>query len=675
MTSTRRALLSGLTVTLALASLALLAPGCELFEEDEDPGPPAPPVFTVLAPAGPVVVAPGDPVTVRIAVRDEDGAAYEGYTLAWRFPFWFGLNPPGTCAASTVEPGVEECVYRTTQLGEQAVTLEVSRCTGTRKDPKLHCATWTSPEAPVFVWGGPPRALHTPFRQAELVVGEARPLQAVVLTEGRPSHVPPSYAVADPTRAEVDARGVVRALSPGETTLVITAGELRREVALVIREGEPAPPPLDAPVPVVRQGDDTVASTRMVEVGVNRRREGTLAVDLEGRPWLVYRTSMVVDGLKATELRNAWVSTWTGSGFGFEAVGLGWDDVAYPRIAIDDRGTAWVLYHSRVERTFGLMRRVGPGHWERALLPGGSDASAPHLASESGALLPEALSDRIPLALLPRDGGGVHVAYAVFARTPEGERAETGHGCARALRLVTVEADGRLAAEDARREPYGGGVVAADCGRVAGLDALTFSGLGLAPDGDSPTILVFEERDNLGFIEATRRVGATWETRMLVPWTPNGAEGSAERPLQLGIAPPPASDPTGPTWLVWQGGGVGRFFLATLDELWAGEPEPFTTFSISPEPRDGIVDADVQLSATQLRGAVIACTKGAETLWRLAPPSAARVTLGWSPADVGASTLLRGLTSDDAHLHLSWGLGDLTWARTNLGSRGPRGFD
>lgn len=119
----------------------LVCAGCELFEEDKDPGPPSPPVMTVLSPTEPVVAAPGEPIIVRVAVRDASGAPYEGYTAAWRFPFWFSLNPEGQCTASTTEPGVEECVYRTTQRGHQGVTLEVSRCTGTRKEPKLHCDT------------------------------------------------------------------------------------------------------------------------------------------------------------------------------------------------------------------------------------------------------------------------------------------------------------------------------------------------------------------------------------------------------------------------------------------------------------------------------------------------------------------------------------------------------
>lgn len=656
---------------IVLLAPALLTCGCEFFEVDEDPGPPAPPVLTLLAPTDPVVLAPGEAVTVRVAVRDEDGAPYPDYTLAWRFTSWFSLNPPASCTASTVEPGIEECIYRTTQLGDQDVTLEVSHCTGTRKEPKLHCASWTSPAASVFVWGGEPRAVHTPFRSAELVVGEVRPLQAVVLTEGRLSHVPPSYAIADPTRAEVDARGNVRAIAPGETTLVITAGDQRREVALVIREGEVGPPPIDTPVPVVRQGDDIVASTRVVEVGVNRRREGTLTVDAKGVPWLVYRTNMTLDGLKPTELRNAWVSNWTGSGFGFEAVGLGWDDVAYPQIAVDGLGTAWVFYHSRIELAFGIMRRVAPGHWERVLLPNRLDPKAAPVASESAAYLPRAQSDRLPLALRPREGGGVHAAYWILARLPEAERVATGHSCVRALRLVTVESDGRFEAEDVHRLPYGGSKPYGDCATIARLDGLTVNGLALAPDpkGDDPIVLFFEEVENLGLLAASRRTGGTWQTRTLVPWTQEGAESFLQRPLQLGVAPPPVGTPTGPdahTWLVWQGGGPKRFFMATLEALWQGAPTPFTDFTIDPEPRKGLVDSDVQLSTTQLRGAVIACTKEAGDLWRLAPPNTAKLGLTWSPDEVGAAPLLRGLTSDHEHLHLSWGLGDLTWLRTPL---------
>jgi hypothetical protein len=649
-----------------LVLFGLLVAACELVAPPPTEVPA--PTFELLGPAPPEDVALGEAVVIRIAVRGADGAPYADAETRWLWTDWFSLNPTGRCEGSTPEPGVFQCTYRTARRGWHDVKLEVSRCVGTRKDPKLKCASFESAPVSFRVWGGTPLAVHTPYVEASLVVGEERPLHGLALAQGARSHVAPSASIEDPSVAEVLDGGVVRALAPGQTSLRLRAGSAEREVSVKVVAGAPGAPPLATPMSIVHRSNDTVSSIRWSNLGANRHRDGTLALDQRGWPWLVYTTASDQTPAGAPVNRGVWVSPWTGSDFGYEYVGAGWDDLARPRLAIDDQGVAWVLAWSSVQYSYVLMRRAGPGQWSRHALPALKDPTAPTPARDVTSVVyaGDTTSSFAPMALLPRRGGGVFVAYPVVSKIDADRQQAEGGTCARFARLVTAAADGGWTAEDVLKKVFAGGE---ECGSTLRTERQGVDHVALAPNpaasSGPPVVLVTKFSETEGFTEGARFDGVAWSSRRLIPWADPVADvptASKQRPIQLSVAGADGpSDAPGPTWLVWQGGGISNFYRADLEDLFSGAPTPFSAFGLTPEPRTGTSDSDVVLSAVATGVPVVIGVKQATSFTRLVREQQAIAPPGFELGAFTQDTLLRGLAADGSAVHFSWGLGDLAW--------------
>jgi hypothetical protein len=649
------------------AVLALLLPACETTSPPREV--PAP-VFELLAPAPPEDAVFGEPVVVRIAVRSADGAPYPDAEVRWFWPDSFKVNPQGRCEATTPEAGVYQCTYRTTQRGWHDITLEVSRCVGTPSEPKQKCASFESEPVVFRVWGGAPVAVHTPYVEATLVVGEERPLQGLALADKAPSHVVPTASVDDGSIAEVLPGGVVRALAEGQATLTLRAGNATREVALRVVAGTPGRPPLATPISVVQRANDTVSSIRWANLGSSRHRDDVLALDKRGWPWLVYRTTSDKTAAGAPATRGVWLSRWTGSGFGYEYVGAGWDDLSRARVAVDDQDVAWVLAWSSVQSAYVLMRRAGTGQWSRHALPTLRDPSSPTPPRDASSVvyLGDSVTHFTPLALLPRRGGGVFVAYPVVksAQPPI-----DGQNCARYARLVTVAADGTFSADDALLRRYTApGTNDRDCAAGLRTERQAVDHVALARDPMSPTgppvILVTRFAETSGFTEAAQFDGTAWQARRLIPWVDPERDLTTawkQLPIQLSVAGPDGpSDSPGPTWVVWQGGGIRNFYRAELGDLLGGAPTPFTDFSLSPELREGTSDQDITLTAVSSGGPVIMGVVRPTSFLAIVADQQQVRPLGFDLGGLTQETFLRGLAADSTAVHFTWGLGDLAYA-------------
>jgi hypothetical protein len=634
------------------------------------PGEVPPPTFELLPPAPPEDAPFGEPVVIRFAVRGAGGEPYPDAETRWLWTDSYSVSPAGRCDASTPEPGVFQCTYHTTRRGWHDVKLEVSRCVGTPDEPKQRCASFESEPVAFRVWGGPPVAVHTPYATASLVVGEERPLQGLSLTQRAPSHVMPVATVDDATVAEVLSGNVVRALAFGQTTLRLRAGTVEREVSLTVLSGTPGPPPPERPFPIVRSDDDTVSSIRWMNLGASRHRDGTVALDRRGWPWLVYQTTSNTTSAGAPSTRGVWLSGWTGSGFGYEYVGAGWDNLTYPRIAVDDQDVAWVLAWSSDQSCYVLMRRAGPGQWSRHPLPVSRDPSSPTppRGATSVVFLGDPNTDFVPVAMVPRRGGGVFVAFpvAMTIQPPVDDL-----NCAHLVRLVTVAPDGALAAEDVPFKHYAApGMTDSTC--IDGLltERHAIDHLALAPDPATPTgqpvVLATRFSETSGFTDAARFDGTTWSVRRVIPWADPVADlptASKQFPIQLSVAAPDGpSDAPAPTYVLWQGGGIRNFYRAELADLLSGSPTPFTGFSLMPELREGTSDHDVTLTTVSSGGPLILGVVRVTPLVTLIDDQQRDATLAFDLGGLTRDTFLRGLAADSNLVHFTWGLGDLAWA-------------
>ncbi len=508
-----------------------LLAACEA--DDPDPGELALPTVVRVSPEA-LEAHLGEPLTLSVRITDAAGAPAVGYESEW-FP------QGGTIAHP--EPGVETLTFVPATLDRVRVEVRVRVCSGPRSNPRAHCPEVRYLVSWVRVWGGPPVAIKTPVKSAALRVGEVRPLQALVLATGSQSHVAATYVIDDEDVASVDALGVVTGLAAGTTTLRLQAGDVQASMALTVSGGALGPPADAVIVPIFEEGDDLLYTA-----GASARHEGRLVVDTHAYPWLTYRTLARVAGVPDLETRGAWVAAWTGSGFGYEYVGDGWDDLYYPQLAVDDRGTGWLAFWSRINGEYAVMRRAAPGSWVRTPLPAMAEVTAampPELAGDrtkafekgSEAFIPDRFGDSIPLGLWPRPGGGAWVAYSIFGPSIPGRHVRP---CRRRVRLSTLEGD-EAQTEDIAELEFGGGAMGSTCVGAIGNDKPFLAGLFIVPHPAVPTgrpqVLALDARLDLGSLDLLSHDG-TWGAQRLIGSALNdlGPDGlTLARPEHAGL--------------------------------------------------------------------------------------------------------------------------------------------
>ncbi len=283
------------------------------------------------------------------------------------------------------------------------------------------------PLAEVDVRGGPAEHIHTWGDEVRLGVGEVRVFQPYPVAEWAQtfpdagdergeqpwSEEPVSYAIVDPAVAEVDALGVITAGAPGETTLVLTAGDVRREVPVTVETRPLDRPPLGA-WPLV---ETVVESSRPLNRNAWGLQRARVAVGPDGGVSVVFRprpgSGRTSDENFSTLTPPLVLATWTGTGFGFEMLGTPTERLTHAGVAVDERGDTYVLTRSLRENRLDLWHRpagVPAGGWTRRALPVGLGAfDGP---GDMGTWSSSEQLDRYwPISMTDRPGGGVWIAW------------------------------------------------------------------------------------------------------------------------------------------------------------------------------------------------------------------------------------------------------------------------
>ncbi len=182
-----------------------------------------------LAPAR-LALDPGESAAVEARALDEDGALVRGLTFAWR-----ALAP---------EIATVDANGRVTAVspGEARVAARAGNTMGF---------------AVVVVRAAPAEVVSAALPEPTLLSGTSAPVSvAAAGADGEPTETGPlAFASSDESVAAVDAAGRVFARSPGKAEVVVTAGELRAAVMVVVEEGATAQAALLPDGPRTRTGD------------------------------------------------------------------------------------------------------------------------------------------------------------------------------------------------------------------------------------------------------------------------------------------------------------------------------------------------------------------------------------------------------------------------------------
>lgn len=402
----------------------------------------APPVPSVtLGPSDDYVVTRFDtPFTMTATVTDASGAPATGYEIEWIHTS-ADAEAPWVLVTSTAGPGAEQVTFTPPSYPVTQIRAKVSTCGRYEDDPCFYRNEAESAPVDIVVWGGAAVDVYTPVTQLSLVIGEERPLGAVaVANDARDGRVYSDdvlgYTSADTAVATVAADGVVTGVSAGTTTITATAGRASTTVDITVNAGTPAPIPDAIHTLVAHRHQWSLAPGAM-----QRKTAVPYAVALSpsAGPFVISNLSNVADAADEDETRvtvysregsspygRFAIARWTGSGFGFEVLGEPWDVAIDPMVALDERDRLYMIYKSENRRQYVLLDRAAgarPGTETMRVLP--SELAEPR---ELGARARDYLAltdDRIELsAIVPRQGGGVWIAYEVYAGYMDGPLTE-----------------------------------------------------------------------------------------------------------------------------------------------------------------------------------------------------------------------------------------------------------
>lgn len=544
-------------IVLAVASNA----GCGGCGGDDAPGEAPPlPVVTGLEP-GLVVGAPGDDIVFTVTMTDAAGAPVEPYEFVWtgvpneEFPL-----PASDGVVTTDAPaaGVRRATFTPAHLGRFYFGAYLRVCAPDEDgNPEAYCQRLDLDQVTLLVAGGDAVALESPVFDVRLVVGERRDVDADprAAAPGQsylvPSRDEVTLEVLDPTIASVDGL-TVTALAEGSTSLALRAGALTELIPLVVTAGTAG---LPADGVLHRAGPRSV-------LGISDdATDHQLVIDSAGAP---------VALTTAGELGRLWLAEWTGSGFGHQPVGWYYEQLLRPQLALDERDRRYVAFVTDAVAGFWLAERAadaGADGWTYRRLPRRADPFA--IEPLVGEITEDHISEQ--LALMPRAGGGLWIAYVVIDDLVE------LFACTRTLRLVEVT-DDALTTHDVERVEY-----PTPAGRSCETSAIEQSmlprDLYVLPPGEGqplPRIAFHRDVRNIEWSPAVlyEVAGGTWTARPYLPAAGYEEPANLFEPERLTFALPVADDPvafwygdeptfqytrmygvegTSPAWQPWRG--------------------------------------------------------------------------------------------------------------------------
>lgn len=543
-----------------LALVAVLATACK--KNGSSPPPTGELPTVTLTPPRQDLTATED-AQMRAEARFGDGTPATGGEFRWRT---FELN--GTrridVEATSPEPGVSEGVIPPPggdTVLQVLVLYEICDADGAR------CMRSNEVQVVVTWFGGTATLIVPPTESISLAVGERRPYQPFAIHEGPGGHTvaAPSglaYAIADPSIARVDERGVLSGVATGETTLTIRGDAVSVDVPVSVIDAELGPPP-DGRLTLSSVAFADLTDIVRVDSGISRR----MGVDARGWPTVMYR--MVIRPGHPVGGRPIYISAWTGTGFGFELVTPlvdHWPE--FIRMDVDGGGAPYVVWFYRDAAEGGFLRVAHRAvdaftEWSTRDLPVGPTGSHPLYAFDDIA---------VP-GVLGRREGGAWVAYSILDE-PDGE-------CISRIRLADVTAD-RLEVEDVYSEDIPP-VPMVSCHDV--FDSMSEHPLGLhlaPPTAGSPRPQLIVRRPLKPTPEGRqamlhRHDGSRWERRRVLPYPieidpDSGIPDDRTMPTELSVAW--HDDAEGDPFAAWQfifAGAAGPTAFtrhATLNSLW-----------------------------------------------------------------------------------------------------------
>lgn len=402
--------------------LAALAAGCPV--EEEPVGDPPVPVITFDL-ARDSLVEVGTQITLRASVRNPDGSIPEAYEATWETE---GGIICRSVSQRRVEPGTEEIVLDCHTTGGAWIHLLVISSHG-------HHTSGLGQALEFLVQGGPERELLSISTGQTLAVGERRPLVVVPFSRSQPNEVQRGFARSTvtyrsnaPSVFSVDADGVVTGLAPGSGMLMMSTPKNTTSIPVVVNTqplGPPRAPGIYSLDGFLLPKTSPQPPMRFLMMAFQPR------YDRRGYPAALGVPLGQGDGRLnfAPHGYPVYLSRWTGTGFGLERVSHFDDAPTRSRdtyndvgrdLAFDEASDPWVVWTTR--RPFlanpevhGLRaviahrpRDGGPSSWvRRAVEPDLSVLTAAY----GDSVLPREVTYMGPVHLLPRQGGGVWLAF------------------------------------------------------------------------------------------------------------------------------------------------------------------------------------------------------------------------------------------------------------------------
>lgn len=329
----------------------------------------------------------------------------------------------------------------------------------------------------------------------------------------------PAYTIADPSVATVSDVGVLEGISPGSTTLTITAGAASTSVEVTVTKEE------------LR----TEAPRGLFDVGARghpQNKHAIITLDESSAPVALH--SLQSDTFPNP---NLWLATnttvlaeWTGTGFGTEWLGhSNINQLQRASVAVGDDGRTWVPF---VSATAGLHigvrhRAGGEGPWTEVQLPTRPDLDRGEPIPVEHVGYPQVTLPVVNLGVRPASDGGAWVAYQFIYKRLQApdytshmwDHLDPEQDCFWRVRLAHVGVDGTVEVMDAKHTdfPYGActgpGI---DTDSFVNPDATVHVGLE-GPDG-VPSLRV-PEREGLGGLQWVQLdlVDGTWTETPLGP--------------------------------------------------------------------------------------------------------------------------------------------------------------
>ena len=347
----------------------------------------------------------GADLVIEVELRLADGSLAKDYLFSWGGPINSPTPWPGlTVLRERPAPGRERLVLRSTAYnyipGIGCLVQTVDPSSGLPANQGNALGPFN-----LVTWGGTPAGLAMPPAEVQLGVGEQRPfvpLAGPVVESnqviGKPSHLPVVVTSSAPAVVRVEADGVtLTALAEGSATLTATAGGVTRTAAAAVDARPLGPPTAIGFRPAAPRADGLAYFPIVYHQAGAVRGDYQVAVDARGYPYFTAKVNFTL-----------WMAGWTGTDAGWEPVSAPGDEVDDPgSITVDARGRLYVVY-----RTFGA-----------GLVLAERDAAAPASTWRRRSLFPISDLWASPawqptssaygsIAVHPREGGGVWIAYA-----------------------------------------------------------------------------------------------------------------------------------------------------------------------------------------------------------------------------------------------------------------------